>query len=214
MRRLGCLVILLGVLGVGLFVGDQVFTSYAERQTQARLERTLEADETEVDLDGWPVSLRILLGSIPTARVRATGVPLDNGATLDRLDVELTDVEVNVADLRANADRLPPAEEGTFTARLSESSVAGMMGIPTGLAEVQLRDGVVRLSAAGIRLDAEVVAEGGDAIVRMRGPLAQLLGGAELPIDLSKEPGAPSVSEVQIRNGVMIVRGTLEDVRR
>lgn len=213
MRRLGCLVIVLGVLAVAVFWGDQALTSYAERRTEARVERTLDA-ETDVDLDGWPVSVRLLMGVIPTARVRATDVPLENGATLDRLDVELTDVEVDLADLRANPKRLPPAQEGTFSARLGEASVTAMLGIPTGLAEVQLRPGVVRLGAAGLRVDADVVAEDGDVVVRLQGPLAQLLGGAEFPIDLSREPGSPWVTEVEIRDGVMIVRGTLEDVRR
>ena len=213
MRRLGCLVVVLAILGGGLVVGDLALTSYAEERTAARVEQALEA-EAEVDLDGWPVALRLLLGSIPTARVTAADVPLKRGATLDRLEVELTDVEVNVADLRSNPGELPPAASGTFTAQLSEESVAGMLRVPEDVVRVRLRDGVVVLRAAGVRLRAEVVAADGDVVVRLAGPLARLVGGAQLSIDLSDEPGAPAVDEVEIRHGVMVVRGTLEDVGR
>lgn len=213
MRRLGCLVIVLLVLGGLFFVADQAATTYAEQRTAANVSEALDADAT-VDFSGWPVGARLLLGSIPTAELTATDVPLGNGATLDRLDVELTDVKVDVNDLRQNANRLPPADDGTFEAQLSEASVATMLGIPANLVDVRLRAGTVRLRAAGLQVEADVVAEDGDVVVRLRGPLARLLGGRAFPIDLSDEPGSPEVRNVEIRDGVMIVSGTLADVRR
>lgn len=213
MRRLGCLVVVLLVLGGLLFVGDQALATYAEQQTETQVETALQAD-ADVELDGWPVGVRLLLGEIPTARIAASDVPLDNGATLDRLDVELRNVQVDVADLRRNSDRLPPADEGTFEAQLDEASVAAMLGLPGNIVEVRLRNGTVELRGAGLEVEADVVAEGGDVVVRLRGPLAQLIGGGELPIDLSDEPGSPHVDDVQISDGVMVVSGTLEDVRR
>lgn len=213
MRRLGCLVIVLLVLGGLLFVADQAITTYAEERTEANVATALDT-EADVEFTGWPVGARLLLGSIPKATVAATDVPLDNGATLDRLDVELTDVKVDVNDLRNNSDRLPPADAGTFAAELSEQSVTAMLGLPGNLAEVQLRGGVLQLTAAGLKVEADVVAEGGDVVVQLRGPLAQLLGGAEFPIDLSDEPGSPEVENVEIRDRRMIVSGTLADVQR
>jgi hypothetical protein len=213
MRRLGCLVIVLIVLGVLFFIADQAVTTYAEQRTAANVSEALEADAT-VDFSGWPVGARLLLGSIPSAEVAATDVPLDNGATLDRLDVELTNVRVDVNDLRRNSDQLPPADEGTFRAELSEASVAAMLGLPGNLVEVALGNGVVQLRAAGLEVEADVVARDGDVVVGLRGPLAQLLGGAEFPIDLSGEPGSPEVDEVEIRDGAMIVSGRLAEVQR
>jgi hypothetical protein len=213
MRRMGCLIVVLIVFGVLFFIGDQAVTTYAEQRTAAGVAQALDAD-TSVEFSGWPVGARLLLGTIPRADVTATDVPLDNGATLDRLDVVLTDVAVDVNDLRRNQDRLPPAEDGTFSAELSEASVTAMLGLPGNLVEVTLADGAVQLSATGLQVEADVVAEGGDVVVRLRGPLAQLLGGAEFPIDLSDEPGSPEVEDVEIRDGVMIVSGTLTDVQR
>ena len=213
MRRLGCLVIVLLVLGGLFFVGDRAVTTYAEERTEANVTKALDA-EGDVEFTGWPVGARMLLGSIPTATVTAADVPLDNGATLDRLTVELTDVKVDVNDLRNNSNRLPPADAGTFEAVLSEASVVAMLGLPGNLVQVRLRNGVVQLSAAGLKVEANVVAEGGDVVVQLRGPLAQLLGGAEFPIDLSDEPGSPEVDSVSIRNRRMTVSGTLADVRR
>lgn len=213
MRGFGCLFVALTALAVVLLVGDQVLTSTAERRTSANISRTLEAP-SDVELHGWPVGVRMLLGSIPSATLNATDVPLDNGATLDRLDVELTNVAITIDDLNAQQDRLPAAEQGTFTAELDEASVAAMMGIPEGLAEVTLEDGLVELGAGGLAIQADVGASDGDVVVSLAGPLAAILGGSEFAIDLSQEPGEPFVERVEIDGGVMIVSGRLEAVNR
>lgn len=213
MRGFGCLFVAVLVLAGALFVGDLVLTSTAEERTATRIGETLEAD-AQVDLQGWPVGLRMLLGSIPSATLRATDVPLDNGAVLDRLDVVLTDVAITIDDLTTQSDRLPAAEKGTFSAELDEQSVAAMMGIPGGLAEVTLQDGQVEIGAGGLAIAADVGARDGDVVVSLAGPLAALLGGSEFAIDLSDEPGQPFVEEVEIDGGVMVVRGRLEEVRR
>ena len=214
MRRLGCLLFLVILLG-GLFVGDLAITRAAEQRIAQRTTRALEADST-VDLVGWPVTARALLGTIPTARLSAQDVPLENGGTIDQLDVVLGDVDVNVNDLRGGGRRprnLPAARSGRFSAEIGEASVAAMLGIPKGVAEVALREGAIVLSAAGIEVEADVQARRGDVVVSLSGPIAELLGGAEFPIDLSEQPGAPFVQNVVIREGVMEVRGRLEDVR-
>lgn len=213
MRNLGCLVVALAVLAVALFFADQAVTSAAERQTAQRVARALDA-ETEVDFDGWPVAGRMLLGSIPVARISAADVPLDRGGSLQRLDVELADVEVNINSLRGGDDRprLPPARSGTFSAELSERSVAGLLGLPSGIADVALGDGTITVSAAGIEVDADVEAVDGDVVVSLTGPIADVLGGASFPIDLSEQPGAPAADAVDISGGVMTVTGTLEDI--
>ena len=211
MRKLGCLFTFLLIAAAVLIAGDQLVTATAESRTAARTGSALDA-EVDVDLEGWPVTLHMLNGSIPQATLAATDVPLDNGASLDRLDVVLTDVEVNVSDLTGDAENLPDAGTATFEAELDESSVAAMLGIPGGIAEVTLESDTVTISAAGIAVAADVEARDGDIIVSLAGPLAQLLGGAEFPIDLSNTPGAPAVEDVEIRNGVMHVSGSLEDL--
>lgn len=212
MRSLGCLTVALVVLGAVLFFADQAVTSAAENATAERAAKALDAD-TEVDFDGWPVAGRMLLGSIPTARISATDVPMEDGGQLEQLDVELTDVEVDVSSLSGGGEnRLPPARSGTFSAQLSERSVVGLLGLPAGLAEVTLVDGGITISAAGLEVEGEVEARDGDVVVSLSGPLAQVLGGAEFPIDLSDQPGAPAVEDVDISGGVMTVSGTLEEV--
>lgn len=209
----GCLttLVLIALLAVG---ADYAATRYVEGRIAGELASEMEADSVTVDLEGWPVAVRLLTGGVPTAQMKATGVPLQGGATLDTLDVVLTDVDVNVADLREEAGRLPRAQEGTFEATLSEESVVKLLGLPAGLVDVRLRGGNLRLSAAGLSLDAEVVAGGGDVVVQLKGPLAELLGGAAFPIDISSAPGEPFVTDVDIAGGIMTVSGKLEDVRR
>jgi hypothetical protein len=215
MRRLGCLLFLAILVG-GLFIGDLAVTRAAEQRTAQRVTRALEADST-VDFQGWPVTVRALLGSIPTAQLKAQDVPLDNGASIDQLDVVLRDVEVNVADLRGGGERprnLPAARRGRFEAEISERSVIQMLGVPGNVVDVRLADGVIVMTAAGVEVEAEAEARDGDVVVSLSGPLANLLGAANFPIDLSEQPGAPAVDEVEIRDGVMLLRGELEDVRR
>lgn len=213
MRRLGGLLFLVILFG-GLFVGDLAVTRAAEQRIAQRVTRALEADST-VDLQGWPVTVRALLGSIPTARLSAQDVPLENGAAIDQLDVVLRDVDVNVSDLRGGGRRprsLPAARSGRFEAEIGEASIVAMLGIPEGLVDVRLREGAVVFSAAGVEVEADVEARGGDVVVSLGGPLAELLGGAKFPIDLSEQPGAPYVRDVVIRNGVMELSGRLEEV--
>lgn len=213
MRGLGCLVVALLVLGVGGFFADQAVTAAAERQAAQRVTRALDADAA-VDFEGWPVALRMLNGRIPTATVSAIDVPLEQGGRLDRLDIALTDVRVNINDIRnAKGRQLPRARKGTFEAELGEPAVASLMELPDGVT-VTLDNGTATVAAAGLEVEANIAARNGDIVVSLAGPLEQVLGGAEFPIDLSDQPGAPAVREVKIDDGVMVVRGDLEEVRR
>ena len=201
------------VLGVGGYFADQAITVAAERSTAAQVSRALDAD-TQVDFNGWPVSVRMLRGTIPSATMTATDVPLEQGGRLDVLNIELTDVRVNLADLRETGGRrLPPARRGRFVAELGESSVARILKLPDAVS-LTLDRGVATIKAAGLEVDADVTARDGDIVVSLTGPLKQLLGGAEFPIDLSDEPGGPAVKSVRIDGGVITLRGALEDIDR
>ena len=215
MRRLGCLVFVLLILGALLFVADSAATSYAEERIEARLARVYDT-EADVELVGWPVSARILLtGHIPEARISTGDVRLGGGATIDRLDVVLTELSVRLDDLRGETgNRLPPAEAGRYKATLDEQSVGSLLGAAGGLVDVSLDSDLLTLSAGSLSVDASVEARDGDVIVAVAGPLAQLMGGAEFPIDLSDQPGSPAVDDVAINNGLLVLRGTLDEVRR
>ena len=213
MRGLGCLVVAVLVLGIALYFGDQAITSTAERATAREVSESLEADTT-VDFSGWPVALRMLQGRIPTATVQVRDMPLEQGGRLDVLDIVLRDVRINVSDITSGGDgRLPPARKGTFKAELGESSVAKAMNLPNAVT-LTLDNQTATISAAGLEVEGEVAARDGDIVVSLAGPLQQILGGAEFPIDLSNEVGAPAVRDVQIDNGVLLLRGDLEEVKR
>ena len=213
MRGFGCLVSALLVLAGALFFADQAITSAAERQTAQSVSRALKAD-AEVDFEGWPITAQMLGGSIDRVTVASQDVPLEQGGRLDTLDLVLTDVSVKLNDLRSSGGkRLPPARKGTFEAELGEASVAGVMQLPDGV-ELTLDNGTATVSAGGLEVTAKVAAAGGDIVVSLAGPLARLIGGAEFPIDLSDQPGAPAVEDVEIENGVLTLSGSLEEVRR
>ena len=213
MRGFGCLVTALLVLAGALFFADRAITSAAERQTARSVSRALKADAV-VDFEGWPITAQMLSGSIARVTASAQDVPLDQGGRLDTLDLVLTDVSVNLNDLRSSGGkRLPPARTGTFEAELGEASVAGVMQLPDGVA-LTLDNGTATVSAGGLEVEAKVRARDGDILVSLAGPLARLVGGAEFPIDLSDQPGAPAVEDVVIENGVLTLSGSLEGVER
>ena len=213
MRGFGCLVVALVVLGVALFFADQAITVAAERQTAQNVSQALKAD-TEVDFEGWPVTLQMLGGTISRVTASANDVPLEQGGRLDSLDIVMSDVRINLNDLRnSGGQRLPPAREGTFEAELGEASVAQVMRLPDAV-ELTLDNGTATIAAGGLEVQAEVEARRGDIVVSLAGPLAALLGGAEFPIDLSEQPGAPAVRSVDIDGGIFSLRGDLEEVDR
>lgn len=144
----------------------------------------------------------------------ARDVPLEEGGRLDTLDIVLTDVRVNINDLRTTGkNQLPPARKGAFEAELGESSVARLMRLPNAVT-VTLDNQTATIGAAGLEVEGDVEARDGDIVVSLAGPLERVLGGAEFPIDLSGQPGAPAVREVRIDNGVLVLRGDLEEVKR
>ncbi len=211
MRRLGCLVVLLA-LGAGAFFADQALTATVERAATNRVSNALKAD-ADVEFEGWPVSLRILQGSIPTTTVSAIDVPLGRGARLDVLDIVLTDVKVNINGVRAvGGGKLPQARRGTFEAELGESTLEELTEFPGGVS-VTLQGGKATLATAGVKAGAKVRARNGDIVVIPSGRIGRAIG-AEIPVDLSDAPGAPAVRTVEIEDGALLLTGDLEEVRR
>ncbi len=201
MRRLGCLVVVLAVLGGGLVAADAVLTGVAERRAAQRVGEALGAPAS-VDLQGWPVTLRLLLDAVPRADVVATDVPVGD-ATIPRLRATLNDVS---ATLGGDVD----ARGGRFAAEFDERAVERLVGLPSGvrLLGIELVDDAARLEVRGlpvVRATADVV--GDDVVLRPVGPLVDRL---TLTVPLDGLPPGVTVRDVAIRPGRLTVRGSLD----
>jgi hypothetical protein len=211
MRALGRLLLVLLVLAVLLVAADFGIATVAEQRAAEQASEVLQAP-TEVTMRGWPRGLQVLLGEVETVEMTATDVPMDGGPTIDRLDVTLHRVQVRWQDLQQETDRLPPAEEGAFSAELSEESVAQMLSGIGDLAEITLVDGAIRLGVAGLELEASVEARDGAVAIVPQDVISQLVALDGFRIDLSGQPGSPRVEEAEVTDGRVVLRGTLEDI--
>jgi hypothetical protein len=195
-------VILLAALGA-----DAAVTALAEQQAAREATAALAAP-TSVDLRGWPVSLRLVLGGLPEVDVRSSAVPLgDTGAALTSLDATLTDVSADLGELLAAGRRAPVrARGGRFTAVLDEAGVERLAGLPI---TITLGDGTVELIAPRLRVEATAAVGDGGLILR---PLARGLERFAVRIPLEGLPPGLVVEQVRVEPGRVIVEGPVQDL--
>ena len=204
MRRVGCgVVVLLVLVGLAL-AADQVVAAEAEQRAEQRLTERL-GTQADVELHGWPVGLRVLLGQVPRLTAHAEDMRVEGGLRIASLDAELTEVEFD-----RSAERLPRAATADFTAVITEEALRDALGAPEQLVSLSLRSGLAVLDVAGLQVEADVVARGGAVVVEPRDALSALLGAGALRVDLSDRPGAPAAREVEVQDGRLVVRGVLE----
>jgi hypothetical protein len=205
-RRIGCGLVVLLVLAGLVLAADQWAEAEAEERAEERLAEAL-GGEPEVELHGWPVGLRLLLGQVPRVTARAEDVRAQGGLRIARLDAELTDVEFD-----RSAERLPRASTAQFSAIITEEALRAALGAPEQIVSLRLERGVAVLDVGGFQVEADVVARNGAVVVEPRDALSALLGAGALRIDLSDRPGAPSAREVEVQDGRLVVRGVLEAI--
>ncbi len=193
-------------VGLGLVAADTLLTQAVERLAATRVSNEL-GSPAEVDLDGFPVTLRVLLTStVPRAVVTAVDVPLeDTEARLDRVRVELLDVT-------ATFDGGVDAAGGTFSAEIGEENLQRLVGLPDDIEITALRlgDGVAELTLGGVPVvsAAATLVEGG---IELR-PTGDFVDQLSLTVDLGGLPDGVVVDEVVITPGIVTLRGRIDDL--
>jgi hypothetical protein len=206
------LLITLILLAGLLLVADLGVTLVAEQRAATQVSEVLDAP-AEVNLRPWPVSWHLLSGRVPRADIAAADVPLGGGAQLDTLDVTLEGVRIRWRDLTEPADRLPPADDGRFTAQLDEAAVQELLGLPEQIVGVSLAEPHLLISLADlVEVEADVEADDGQLVIVPRADVADLFGAARIPVDLSQQPGRPAVTDAEVRDGFLVVHGMLREV--
>jgi hypothetical protein len=207
MRGTTALLVAIGLLALVAVVADLVLTDVAEAQTAARVSEELGASAA-VDLQGWPVSLRLLGGTVPRVGITADDVPVEDTAIrLSRLEVDVTDVRLRLADLLADGPLPVDGGSGTFRATLSQAEVNRL----AGLGDVQLGEGVASLVVLGQQIDAVATVE--DARIVLR-PLTDLPGLGPVPLAPVELPGEVVLDAVRIRPGELELTGRVLRLQR
>ncbi len=190
------------LLGLGA-AADAAVTRRAEQQVSEQVSAEIGAPAT-VDLQGWPVSLRLLTGVVPRVDLVAADVPLeDTDAELSELRATLTDVRLRLADLSSAG---VPIEAGptSFEADLDAGDVERLLGPVAAIGEIELLDGLARLTVAGFPIEGTVGVEGGAIVVR---PTAPILNLGEVTVPLPALPGGVSVQQAVVLPGVLRLSG-------
>lgn len=204
MRRL---LLALVVVAVVAFLGDALATNVAEARAAERVSAELGAS-VEVDLRGWPVSLRLLNRHVPEVGLEAADVPLrGSGARLSRLEATLFDVAVPWT-WTGRFDGVVEARSGRFTAELDEAAVQSLVPLPV---TITLEEGIIRgrLGTAQLDATAEVV----DGAILLRPAASSLADLGELRVPLDGLPVGATVESVRIEPDVLVIGGSLTDFR-
>jgi hypothetical protein len=202
MRAFVASAMVLAVVAIGL---DLAVERAAERRISQQVSQLLGAPAM-VDLRGWPVSLRLVFGSLPEVAVHAQDVPTDSGVRLRQVDATLNEVRLQLGDL--SHPRLPvDARAGTFTADLDAQAVQQLFERGSATT-VQLADGLVRLRTPTTTIDTRVEIEEGMLVLTPVTSSPQLPSRVEIP--LPRLPAGTMVQQVTIFGDLIRLEGLFD----
>lgn len=159
--------ILLGIVLGLLALGDLWVKGYAERRVAAELQSSFdEAGEAEVELSGFPITVRLFMGTIPSARVTSS--------SLERQGVRFTDVRLTMQDVEFSLSQLAAGNLASVTIRDGHGRVSvpaseltsAFAAVVDGLA-LELDENRLRVRFGPLRGTAELSLDGTDLVLRI-----------------------------------------------
>lgn len=209
MRTLTAFLLTLLVLIGGGVTLDAVLTDRAERGAADRLAAAFGGD-AEVSFGTWPVTLRLLGGSLPEAQATLRDVPAGE-VRLRRVSVELRDVRIEGGTGLAFGMTTPQrvglrARRGRLDAEIDEAAVRQLTGVA-----VRLREGQAVIDTPGGEIAAVAGVENGVVVLRPVGEAADEREVDPVRFELPPLPGDPRVTRVELREGAARLSG---EVRR
>ena len=165
MRKLVVLAVLVGFL----IAGDAWLRSTAEKRLETQLASSFEGD-ADVELGGFPFAVRVLVGTIPRARISSDAVVRD-GLRLSDVRMTLQDVEFSLSDVLTGEDGQVTVGDGRGQAAIAVTALrkrfarAGLtarldlqgdelharVGVVTSAARLSLRSNHLVLTIEGVQ---------------------------------------------------------------
>jgi hypothetical protein len=194
-------------LAIAFVVANGLITWQIERRIETSLEREV-GFSVEVDLSGWPVVPRLLLSSVPHARVTARDVAVAGiGASASLVQFTLEDVSWKM-QRRGPLDPPIQAESARFRVEVTEGELEELLGGQHGMGDVRLADGRVWLTVAdGLAANVDVAAREGGVLLRPEVPVFDFE--VYLPIE-PIVPGRTTVERVLVEDGRLVLTGSAE----
>jgi hypothetical protein len=192
------------LLAIGIAI-DAWATRSAEEQLAGHAAAMLDAEDAEVRLTGWPVSLRLIAGRVPEVEIRARNVHVaSEGPLLVVLEVALREVLLDYTSLDAGPASIRGAR-GEFVADVSEESVTRLAGVP-----VTFGDGLGQVAGNADAVEVAASVEGGVVVLRPVGSAPE--GASPVALALPRLPGGGVVERAQIVPGALRLRGTVREL--
>lgn len=186
-----------------LLLVNAAFAWFVERRVEAVLENRL-GSPTNVDLSGWPVTPRLLTGSLPEAEVtlQEVGIP--------GTEVGLGGLGLILRDVRYTGERDGPldppieARAARFESRLTEREVSRLAGVLPGIQGAELDGSGLVLDLPGeATADADLAAQDGGLVLKPETPVLD----PEIPLTPGGLPAGFSVEEVNVETEVVVIEG-------
>ena len=121
-RTVVALLIVVGLIVAVLAGGDHLLRSHVESRFADELAQHLDAENTEVSIDGLVFTPQLLSGQVGSAGVSATSAQLE-AFTIHDIDAELTDVSLDAPYHVGHLDLQAVIPESTLQALLAEAGV-------------------------------------------------------------------------------------------
>ena len=229
MRKLLILVLILGVV----FVGGNVYGErFAEDRIAVAVRDAFGLSKTpEVEIDGFPIVMKVFSGSLPSMTVNARDVRVRD-LEVAALTVVLEGIEVE-GGLLGDGDLVVVVAEGSASAEVDEAAVNALLRdrgedatitlLPDGRARVRAMRpflGVPRRFVATGRLVLEgqrLVFDARRVTIDGRDPPpgfeAEARRRATVSVDLPKLPGGFSIDELATEQGSLTLTASAQDKR-
>ncbi|MEA2452897.1 MAG: hypothetical protein QOG04_1607 [Actinomycetota bacterium] len=161
------LVVLLVVVGA-LIAGDMWLKATAESRVAQAMQKTFDSPGTsKVELGGFPFVLKLISGTIPSAKVTSSSLERD-GVMFTDVRMTLEDIEFSVSKIIAGELGSVKVRDGHGSAAIKGNDLVAALGAIGGL-EVTLRDGKLLVRAGGKEVSADVTLKNTNLVVRAPG---------------------------------------------
>lgn len=165
MRKLLLLLVVVGLL----VAGDIWVKATAEKRVAAELQSSFAAGgEAEVEFAGFPFTLRLLSGTIPSAKLTST--------SLKRGGVRFTDVRMTMQDVTFSWSKILAGEIGSVTVRdghgrasIPAPDLVRAFGVVAGNLEIDFGDGKIRVRLGPVEASARLILDGTNLVLRAPG---------------------------------------------
>ena len=195
--------VVLGVILGLLFVGDRWVEGFAEERIAAELQSSFDdSGEAEVELSGFPITLRLITGSIPEIKITSSSLKRQ-GMTFKDVRMTLEDVTFSLSQIAAGEIRSVEVASGEGRVSLPPNDLARAFG-EAGF-DIQLDEDGLSVQIGPVEATAQLELEGTQLVLR-----ASRLD-RNFTVDLPRFVEGLQYRSVRVEGGKAVLEFSLKD---